>query len=149
MNRTFTFLFAAVIISLTAMSCRKAVCTEPGKQSEPQSTIAGYDWMIDEVVDPISGVRFKRGVQTDEKNFAIARFRFTPNGAYTGISWDGSQIANARYAILNDGRTLQLILPACTSMNEIRELRADKFVYISNDGSVFTLVPYREAASKS
>lgn len=112
--------------------------------SEVRKLLTSQTWQIEEVVDPFSGVRYKRGSVSDGKEFYLARYTYGENGSITGTDWFGNPIKNTSYNLQDGDRKLVMVAPDCTSINEILFISATKFTYKANDGSVFTLTPVQQ-----
>ena len=136
-------LFAS--LSLALLSCQKPlltenVCTCQTSYSEVKSLLTAHTWQINEVIDPFSGARFKRGVLSDGKDFAIARYLYKEDGAHTGINWEGNSIINSCYTFL-DNRKIQVTDTRCTNLYNIISIGSTEFSYKDNSGTIFILGP--------
>lgn len=112
--------------------------------SEVKRLLIGKTWQIEEVVDPISGVRYQRGKVSDGKEFQLARYVYGENGSITGTDWFGNPIKSTAYQLQESNRKFVIVAPDCSSINEILFISATKFSYKANDGSVFTLTPVQQ-----
>jgi hypothetical protein len=117
------------------------------KSERGQNLLSKQTWQIEEVIDPYAGVRFKRGVISDGKEFWLAQYKYTANGYITGIDWFGNPIVNNKYLLLEGGKKIKIIAPDCTVINDIILLTDDKFSYKAIDGSQFILCPVQGAKS--
>ena len=136
-------------LSLILLSCQKLVLTEDtctcSSQTSPSSSevkglLTAHTWQINEVIDPFSGPRFKRGVFSDGKDFASARYLYKDNGALTGNSWQGNTITNTCYTLL-DNRKIQVTAPPCIDFYDIITISPFELSYKNNSGSIFVLGP--------
>lgn len=132
---------------LVLTSCQKRAVTETvpanNKQvssSEAKTWLTAHTWQINEVIDPFTGTRYKRGVISDSKDFASVRYTFKEDSTLTGIDWFGTSVTNTFY-MLQDNQKIQIISPTCTYVNDIISINASVFSYKSLDGSVFILGP--------
>ena len=133
--------------TLTAASCTKEAAKEnvesiePILQAQVKTTFNSTTWIIDEVTDPNSGLRFKRGVFSDGKRFDIAYYNYNTDGTVTGRDWSDNVLTNTRYTWLNNGKILKVVYPACEINKDIITLTATELKYKSIDGAIFKLIP--------
>ena len=106
-------------------------------------------WQIEEVIDAFGGVRYKRGVLGDSKNFSLARYQYHANNSLMGTDWFGQSWKASCYTFLDDDKKLKITNPACSIIETIITLSATRFVYKAADGSTFTLQPIKSSGSSS
>ncbi|WP_148661244.1 hypothetical protein [Flavisolibacter tropicus] len=135
-----------LLASLVLLSCQKQVlkdntcsCSNDTSFSEVKNLLTAHPWQINEVIDPFSGTRYKRGVLTDGKDFATARYLYKENGTLTGNTWQGS-IANTCYTLL-DNRKIQVCSPPCIDIYNVISIGATEYSYKDNSGTIFILGP--------
>jgi hypothetical protein len=134
-------------LSLLLLSCQKSVftedtctCSSQTNSSEIKNLLIAHTWQINEVIDPYSGTRFKRGVFSDGKDFASARYLYKDNGALTGNSWQGNTITNTCYTLL-DNRKIQVTAPPCIDIYTIISIGSSELSYKDKSGTIFILGP--------
>lgn len=139
-----TSCYKGVLEEVTTVREEKINTKVARDSSEVGKLLAAQTWQIEEVVDPFSGVRYKRGSVSDGKEFYLARYTYRENGSITGTDWFGKPIINTLYSLQDGDQKLIISAPDCTSINEILFISATKFTYKANDGSVFTLTPVQQ-----
>ena len=146
-------LYLVFILCLLFTSCTKEQTNETAttgkveESMESQNLLSKQTWQIEEVIDPYAGVRFKRGVISDGKEFWLAQYKYTANGSITGNDWFGKVLVNNKYVLQEGGKKIKIITPDCTVINDIILLTQDKFSYKTIDGSQFILGPVQGSKS--
>jgi len=136
-----------LLLLLLVSACQKVPLAEPAlvpastKGSEEIKNLAtAHTWQIEEVIDPFSGTRYKRGVTSDGKNFSIARYTYHADYTLTGMDWEGNNIENTTYTML-DNQKMKITSPACIYVNEVINISTSQFSYKTIDGSIIILGP--------
>jgi hypothetical protein len=138
----------STLLLVLLTSCVKEAALE--EASEPMSKridttgskswLTAHTWQIKEVIDPITGTRYKRGVSSDGKNFGAAYYTYKEDQTITGMDWNSTILVDNSYTLLDNGK-IRIVSPACTYINHIITLSATEFSYKTIDGSVFILEP--------
>jgi hypothetical protein len=139
---SFTSCYKGILEEITSNNEKETTITKMASDSsEVRKLLTAHTWQIEEVVDPFSGVRYKRGSVSDEKGFHLARYIYGVDGSIKGTDWFGNPIKDNFYSLQNGDKQFLIITPDCTSINEIISISSTKFVYKANDGSILTLTP--------
>lgn len=145
--KQLTSLLLLAPLSFILLSCEKQVltettcsCSSQTSSSEIKAMLTAHTWQINEVIDPFSGTRYKRGVFSDGKDFESARYLYKDNGILTGTSWQGNTITNTCYTFL-DNRKIQVTALPCIDIYDIITIDPSEFSYKTNNGSIFILGP--------
>lgn len=147
--RTIQQLTTVIFSALLLTSCIKE--SVPGTQfacsapvfasSATKDLLTAHTWQIDEIVDPFQEIRYKRGVISDAKDFAIARYTYHDDQSITGMDWFGQPLEHHYYSLQDQEQHLKFITPTCCSIAAIIKINESEFSYKSADGSIFKLVP--------
>jgi hypothetical protein len=135
-----------LLVSVVLLSCQKqalkadsCTCSSETGFNEIKSILTAHPWQINEVIDPFSGTRYKRGVTSDGKDFAAARYLYKESGVISGTSWQGS-ISNTCYTLI-DNRRIQVSSPTCIDVYTIISIGPTEYSYKDKSGTIFVLGP--------
>lgn len=134
------FFCLACLLTACSRNIEENTLLETKSADETQKLLTAHPWQIEEIVDPFSGLRYKRGKLSDGKTFSIARYTYHDDGTMSGMHWDGVPLTNSTYALL-DQNTIRLSSPSCIWVTDIITLTPTRFSYKSIDGSIFTFSP--------
>ena len=134
------FFCLACLLTACTRTLEETPLLETNSADETQTLLTAHPWQIEEVVDPFSGLRYKRGVLSDGKTLSIARYTYHNDGTVSGMHWDGNPLNNCTYTLL-DQNTIRLSSPSCIWVTDIITLTPTRFSYKSIDGSIFTFSP--------